>query len=147
MPGAVRVYERLLNRPKPIRGRRPTIDAASIAAELSTPAEPVFPGLHIKLFNGILRRSKLKVDREGNPRTAYSLRHTYICMRLMEGADVYQIAKNCRTSIEMIQKFYASYILASIDTAAINVRRPKLRDYPRSGRLAARLSRRLAGAP
>jgi hypothetical protein len=31
-------------------------------------------------------------------RTAYSLRHTYICLRLMEGADIYQIAKNCRTS-------------------------------------------------
>jgi hypothetical protein len=23
-------------------------------------------------------------------------------MRLMEGADIYQIAKNCRTSVEMI---------------------------------------------
>jgi type I restriction enzyme, R subunit len=31
----------------------------------------------------------------GQPRTAYSLRHTYICLRLMEGADIYQIAKNC----------------------------------------------------
>ena len=36
-------------------------------------------------------------DRDGNRRTAYSLRHTYICMRLMEGADIYQVAKNCRT--------------------------------------------------
>ena len=38
----------------------------------------------------------------------YRLRHTYICMRLMEGADIYQIAKNCRTSEEMIEKFYAA---------------------------------------
>ena len=43
----------------------------------------------------------------------------------MEGADVYQIAKNCRTSVEMIQKFYAKHIMSAIDTAAINVVRPK----------------------
>jgi len=29
-------------------------------------------------------------------------------MRLMEGADIYQIAKNCRASVEMIEKFYAA---------------------------------------
>ena len=64
----------------------------------------VFPGNHIKMFNKLLDRTKLKFDRDGKPRTAYSLRHTYICMRLMEGADIYQIAKNCRTSVEMIEK-------------------------------------------
>ena len=64
-------------------------------------------------------------DREGNRRTAYSLRHTYICLRLMEGADIYQIAKNCRTSVEMIEKYYASHIKTSLDAAAINIRRPK----------------------
>jgi hypothetical protein len=48
---------------------------------------------------------KFRIDREGQPRTAYSLRHTYICLRLMEGADIYQIAKNCGTSVEMIEKY------------------------------------------
>ena len=28
----------------------------------------------------------------------------------MEGADIYQIAKNCRTSVEMIEKYYASHL-------------------------------------
>ncbi|MGL1190176.1 hypothetical protein ACSTLK_24030, partial [Vibrio parahaemolyticus] len=69
---------------------------------------------------------ELKFDREGQRRTAYSLRHTYICLRLMEGADIYQIAKNCRTSVEMIEKYYASHIKTSLDAAAINVRRPKV---------------------
>ena len=68
---------------------------------------------------------KLKFDREGRRRSCYSLRHTYICTRLMNGADIYQIAKNCRTSVEMIQKYYASHIANSLDTAAINVRRVK----------------------
>lgn len=58
-------------------------------------------------------------------RTAYSLRHTYICMRLMEGADIYQIAKNCRTSVGMIETYYASHIKNTLDAAAINVMKPK----------------------
>jgi integrase len=76
-----------------------------------------------ELINKILEDLDLKVDREGNRRTAYSLRHTYISMRLMEGADIYQVAKNCRTSVEMIEKYYASHIKNMIDASAINVRR------------------------
>ncbi len=67
----------------------------------------------------------MKLDRDGNRRTAYSLRHTYICMRLLEGADIYQIAKNCRTSVEMIENYYASHIKNNLDAAAINVRRER----------------------
>jgi hypothetical protein len=44
-------------------------------------------------------------------------------MRLMEGADIYQIAKNCRTSVEMIETFYASHIKNTLDAAAINVKK------------------------
>src|SRR5205085_9060366 len=93
--------------------------------KLPQPTDPVFPGTHIKLFNGVLTRAKLKLDRDGKPRTAYSLRHTYICMRLMEGADIYQIAKNCRTSVEMIETYYASHLKNTLDAAAINVRKPR----------------------
>jgi hypothetical protein len=45
-------------------------------------------------------------------------------MRLMEGADIYQIAKNCRTSVEMIEKHYAAHIKHMIDASSVNVRRP-----------------------
>jgi len=72
----------------------------------------------------------MKKDRDGNQRTAYSLRHTYICFRLMEGADIYQIAKNCRTSVEMIEKYYASHIKNTLDAAAINVRKEKPKARP-----------------
>ena len=75
----------------------------------------------------------LKVDRDGNQRTAYSLRHTYICFRLMEGADIYQIAKNCRTSVEMIETYYASHLKNTLDAAAINVRKPRPEPRARSG--------------
>ena len=43
----------------------------------------------------------------------------------MEGADVYQIAKNCRTSVKMIEDFYASHIKNMVDASVINVRRRK----------------------
>ena len=48
-------------------------------------------------------------------------------MRLMEGAEIYRIAKNCRTSVEMIEKFYAAHIKTSLDAAAINRRKSKAR--------------------
>ena len=73
----------------------------------------------------LLEEQNLRFDRDGRPRTAYSLRHTYICLHLMEGADIYQIAKNCRTSVEMIEKYYAVHIKTSLDAAAINVMRPQ----------------------
>jgi hypothetical protein len=62
-----------------------------------------------------------------NSATAYSLRHTYICLRLMEGADIYQVAKNCRTSVEMIEKYCAAHIKTQLDAVAINSMRPKPR--------------------
>ncbi|MGH9442559.1 MAG: tyrosine-type recombinase/integrase [Thermoanaerobaculia bacterium] len=85
----------------------------------------IFPKYQRDLFKTILDEEGLRFDREGRPRTAYSLRHTYICLRLMEGADIYQIAKNCRTSVEMIEKYYAAHIKTNLDAAAINIRKPK----------------------
>ena len=76
-------------------------------------------------MNSILDEEDLKFDREGQRRTADSLRHTYISMRLSEGADIYQVAKNCRTSVEMIEKYYAAHIANSINAAAVNVRKIK----------------------
>ena len=137
MPSAVRPYERLLGRAKPVqaesrrekqrRRREGLPDYATEPPPLEYPqvTDPVFRGNHVKLFNGILDRAKLKRDRDEKPRTAYSLGQTCICMRLMEDADIYQIAKNCRTSVEMIEKFYAAHIKSTLDAASINVRRSK----------------------
>lgn len=98
------------------------------------PTTLLFGKTQRELFNTILGELNLKFDRDGNRRTAYSLRHTYVCMRLMEGADIYQIAKNCRTSVEMIEKFYASHIKNTLDAAAINVRKPKPTKKQKNGK-------------
>jgi integrase len=89
------------------------------------PTDRLFPNKPRELLNSILDEEGLKFDRDGNRRTAYSLRHTYVCFRLMEGADIYQIAKNCRTSVEMIEKYYAAHIKTALDASAINVRKPR----------------------
>ena len=90
------------------------------------PSDLLFPTSMAGLMESILDETELRTDREGNRRSSYSLRHTYISMRLEEGADIYQIAKNCRTSVEMIEKFYASHIKNNISAAAVNVRKKPL---------------------
>jgi integrase len=125
--GAVGPFKRLKERLRPVldgeaegqlRHLTPTTEKRKPQA-----TDRLFPFSHRQLFNRILDELDMKQDREGQLRTSYSLRHTYICLRLMEGADIYQIAKNCRTSVEMIETFYASHIKTSLDAAAINIRR------------------------
>jgi len=89
------------------------------------PTDKIFGKSPRTQLNQVLEELNLKNDRDGNVRTAYSLRHTYICLRLMEGADIYQIAKNCRTSVEMIEQFYAIHLKNTLDASAINVRKPR----------------------
>ena len=106
--GAVRPFERMMERNQP------------------DPTDRLFPADHKKQFNRILADTNLKFDREGNRRTLYSLRHSYISFRLLEGADIYQIAKNCRTSVEMIEKHYAVHLKNALDASAINVMKPRI---------------------
>ncbi|MET0721805.1 MAG: hypothetical protein ABWY64_13340 [Tardiphaga sp.] len=104
---AVSVFNRLKKRNKP------------------QPTDRIFPKYHHAMFKRVLEEEGLKFDREGRPRTLYSLRHTYICFRLMEGADIYMLAKNCRTSVEMIEKYYAAHLKDVLNASAINVRKKK----------------------
>ena len=127
MPGAVEPFRRLKTR------RESEISAAASAdtprQELK-PTDKVFRKFKRHLFNQILEEEGLKTDRDGQMRTAYSLRHTYISTRLMEGANIHQIANNCRTSVKMIEEFYAAHIKDRLDASAINVKRPKSRRAP-----------------
>lgn len=124
--GAVRPFERLKTRPRPDGGPgRAGSRKESCEWQQPGPTDLLFPKWSRDLFNAILEEEKLRVDRDGRPRTAYSLRHTYICLRLLEGADIYQIAKNCRTSVEMIEKYYAAHLKTQLDASAINVMRPR----------------------
>ncbi|NVD45360.1 tyrosine-type recombinase/integrase [Qipengyuania atrilutea] len=124
MPGAVKPFERLRDR------SRPSNSGDKESERATEPTDRLFPNEFKKMFNRILADNNLKFDRNDKARTAYSLRHSYICFRLLEGADIYQVAKNCRTSVEMIEKHYAAHLKDMIDTSLVNVRRPKSSKKP-----------------
>ena len=62
------------------------------------------------MFRQVLESLGLRDGPHGNPRTLYSLRHTAITLRLLygKGIDILTLARNARTSVEMIEKHYAS---------------------------------------
>lgn len=76
-------------------------------------------------FNWILKDLGLKKGPHGTDRSLYSLRHTAITFRLIYGGniDLLTLARNARTSVEMIEKFYASTLSAEMNVALIHGRR------------------------
>lgn len=62
----------------------------------------------------------------GEERTLYSLRHTAIMFRLLFGdVDLLTLARACRTSVEMIDRFYARPLQAEMNIDRIHsMRRP-----------------------
>ena len=77
-------------------------------------------------FNEALARSELKREPGEQPRTLYSLRHTCVMNRLLNGQniDLLTLARNCRTSVEMIEKFYASHLTAEMNLDKLLLNRP-----------------------
>ncbi len=57
-------------------------------------------------FNRLLKEAGVLFGSDGKRRVPYSLRHTYATMRISEGVNVFQLAANMGTSVEMIDEFY-----------------------------------------
>lgn len=57
-------------------------------------------------FTELLKAAGLERDYRGMKRTPYSLRHFYISEQLANGVDILIVARNCRTSVAMIDKHY-----------------------------------------
>ena len=62
--------------------------------------------------NKLLEYAGLRKDNFDRNRTAYSFRHTYATFRLLYGVnvDVYVLARNMGTSVEMIEKHYGHVV-------------------------------------
>jgi integrase len=60
--------------------------------------------LFSKRIRDILTGSKLLYGSSKIPRSSYCPRHTYATFRLMEGVDVYFLAKQMGTSVRMIEE-------------------------------------------
>jgi len=76
-------------------------------------------------FDYLLQITGLKNNPSGEARTLYSLRHTAIMFRLTEskGLDLLSLARNARTSVEMIDRFYAKHLTAEMNVELIQSNR------------------------
>jgi integrase len=62
--------------------------------------------LYGSLITSLLSESELLISSSGSRRSTYCFRHTYATFRLMEGIDVYFLAKQMGTSVKMIEDYY-----------------------------------------
>lgn len=78
-----------------------------------------------KYFGRLLDVTGLRFGTQGQRRTMYSLRHSAITFRLLygRGIDLLTLARNARTSLEMVDKFYASELSAEMNVAMLHSRR------------------------
>jgi hypothetical protein len=68
-----------------------------------------------------------RVDALGHARTLYSLRHTAIMYRLLygQGIDMLTLARNARTSVDMIERFYASTLSGEMNVGMLQSKRQR----------------------
>ncbi|NCT08454.1 MAG: hypothetical protein GW769_17100 [Alphaproteobacteria bacterium] len=91
-------------------------------------------------FTYLLSICGLKESSVGEARTLYSLRHTAIMFRLIEskGLDLLTLARAARTSVEMIDRFYAKHLTAEMNVALIQSHRSETKQA-RNDEIKARL--------
>jgi integrase len=79
-------------------------------------------------FNWILAETGLKMGPHGQPRSLYSLRHSSITFRLLygQGIDLLTLARNARTSVDVINTHYASTVTGEQNIALLQSRRTRV---------------------
>lgn len=80
-------------------------------------------------FSVVLAHTGLAQDTQSKERSLYSLRHTCIMFRLLYGGgvDLLTLARNARTSPEMIDRFYASHLAGEMNVSLIHSKRQRMR--------------------
>ena len=121
LPPAVRVYERLVSYMQAQGMGKP--EDYVFLPELKR--RDVAGRMMAEHFNKILVVTGLRLGQLGQTRTLYSLRHTAIMFRLLygRGIDLLTLARNARTSVQMIEKFYAANLTAEMNIDLIQGRR------------------------
>ncbi len=76
-------------------------------------------------FNWVLAETGLKKGAHGQDRSLYSLRHSAITFRLLygQGIDLLTLARNARTSVKMIEQFYASQLSGEMNIEMLQRKR------------------------
>lgn len=118
---AVRIYESLMQHARAI-GRASPEDYLFLPEVGDRDAAAVVLSQN---FNKILEATGLKTGELGQARSLYSLRHTAIMFRLLygKGIDLLTLARNARTSVQMIEGFYASNLAAEMNIGLLQSKR------------------------
>jgi hypothetical protein len=107
MPAAVSVYERIQARYPDAKGEDylflPKYKNRQTAGKIIQ-----------RQFKELLTRAGLELDiHTGKEHSIYSLRHTAICMRIVNShgkVNIFTLAKNAGTSVDQIERFYARHL-------------------------------------
>ena len=81
-------------------------------------------------FNFLLETTNLKFDSQEKERTLYSLRHSALMLRCIESEnlDLLTLARNARTSPEMLNRFYLKYLTPEMNIDKLQSQKnPKLK--------------------
>ncbi len=121
LPPAVHVYEKLRN----VRSKEGMAKPDDYLFLPSIRKRRAAGLVLAQYFNTILNAADLRHGRLGQVRTLYSLRHTAITLRLLYGKriDLLTLARNARTSVQMIEQFYASQLTAEMNIDLLHSRR------------------------
>ena len=78
-------------------------------------------------LNWVLGLTGLKDGAHGQPRSLYSFRHSSITFRLLygQGIDLLTLARNARTSVDVINTYYASTVTGEQNIALLQSRRTR----------------------
>ena len=123
MPWAVRVYERMQarNEKRGLAGPEDYVFMPEFGAKQRDRALKLLQ----HQFDALLDLLGIKMSPQGDPRTIYSLRHSSIMFRLLYGAsiDTLKLARNARTSPEMIDRFYAAPLMGEMAIQELQAKR------------------------
>lgn len=122
MVPAVRAYERL-KKINSKRGRAKPTDYVFHPEQPDRRKMLMYLGYQFKFIQDVAGIGTNTAN--GKDRTLYSLRHTAITFRLLYGGniDLLTLARNARTSVDMVEKFYASNLTAEMNIDLLHGRR------------------------
>ena len=120
---AVRIYEQILKHQR-AEGRGGPDDYLFLPHLRDRSYALAVLGFHL---NWVLAETGLKLGPHGQARTMYSFRHSAITFRLLygQGIDLLTLARNARTSVDVINTHYASTVAGEQNIALLQSRRSR----------------------
>ena len=120
----MRIYERIVATNQAI-GRAKPDDYVFLPKIANRHYALAVLGFHL---NWVLQETHLKMGPHGQPRSLYSFRHSAITFRLLygQGIDLITLARNARTSVEVINNHYASTVTGEQNIGMLQSRRTKM---------------------